>query len=530
MPLSTRVYNALTAAVSRFTRVYADPETEQTRRGWASRAAEYRALWAWYNNSVFEDLDEWAEYRSRYRLPRHIRAIYNPTRRLVDFYASVIYPGVLSDDGDELPGSAPIAIPLPSDTDPALRKAIAQLWRWSNWQSGMGVMVRYGAALGNAFTEVVDDVARGKVYLVNHWPGLVADLDLDAQRNVKSYALEYLTSDRDGGPQYTYRKEVNAETIRTLKNGELFDYSPDGSVGAEYANPYGFAPAVWTPHLDLGGEHGAPAIHGALGKLDELNSTASLVHDQVRKLVGGPLVFWTDDSLEALAGRAKRGRTTTLTDPYADKEDLMWIKGGSGGRVEHLSAGLDFSGALAVMRELMGEIEQDFPELTYFRQMRAMSTVTGPAAARLAGDVTSRVFQSAANYDVSSVKLFQMGVAIAGWRLSQGDWPSPSAQQNAFLGFGLDSYANGDLDFSIAPRPLVVTNDDERAATSMKWWQAAQAATTAGLPLDVFLARERGWRDEEVGAIDEAKRHAAELEKEINPPPPPPPAPPTGTN
>jgi hypothetical protein len=187
-------------------RVFEDPQTAYQQQYFRTRVAEYALLWAYYNNSMFDKsigyLNNWTTYRtfalykSNYNLYRNIRLIYNPTRRLVDFYAGAIYPGVLSEDGDDLPDGVPLAVPFAEDTDDALKDAIAQFWQWSNWQSKKAVQVRYGAALGSVLIEICDDLDRGKVTAEVVWPGFVTNLRLDSAGNVKSYWLEYLARDQ----------------------------------------------------------------------------------------------------------------------------------------------------------------------------------------------------------------------------------------------------------------------------------------------------------------------------------------------
>ena len=54
------------------------PRRHHRHRPDDDRLIDYRLLWAYYQNSVFDDLAAYAGYRSRYRLYRHIRPIYNP--------------------------------------------------------------------------------------------------------------------------------------------------------------------------------------------------------------------------------------------------------------------------------------------------------------------------------------------------------------------------------------------------------------------------------------------------------------------
>lgn len=473
---------ATAAGFSAFKRVYESPAQVQGGQ-FESRSKYYDLLWAYYNTGVFDDIATWARYRAQYRLYRQIRLIYSPVRRLVDFYAGAIYPGVLSEDGADLPDGVALAIPLADDTPPALKAAIGQWWQWTNFQSGKSLMVRYGAATGSVLVEVVDDLERGKVTANIVWPGLVADLQLDATGNVKAYAVEYDTTD-DRGQRYTFRKEIDQKAIRFYRDNRPFD--PDG-MGSTLPNPYGFVPAVWAKHRDLGGDHGAPAIHGSLGKVDELNSLASHIHDSIHKTIGAPVIMWSKGTPANLLNQSKRGSTEDLDVPEADRESMLLLHGPEGGRVDSLNGNLSLGDSLPYLDKLIGEIEQDHPELAMYRELRAMTQVTGPGAARMMGDVASMVVESQAAYDQQVVKLHQMAVAIAGWRASRGDWgPSLTRQQAKFLPFDLTSYERGDLDFAIMPRPLIPLTPEEqisreRAQLSLETDRIAMSADPMGI-------------------------------------------------
>lgn len=445
-----------------FARVYNDPSQVEGGTQLENRAGLYRTLWQLYANEIFEDPKAWSSYRSQYKLYRQIRSLYNPCRRLVDFYAGAVYPGVLSTDASRLPNGTPIAIPFPEDTPPELTTAIAQFWRWTNWQATKGVFVRYGAITGNVLVEVLDEVEAGKVTANVVWPALVSWLDLDNAGNVKGYALEYFASD-DDGLRYIYRKEVDGETFRTYRDGQLFDYT---GAGAEYENPYGFCPAVWAKHKDVGSNYGAPAIHGSQGKLDEINGLASHIHDQIHKVIGAPAVLWTDQGIQNILGPGKQTKRPGVTDDFSDvvdsdRESYLLLKGGLGGRVDSLAGSLPLAEAMAILDALIAEVAEDHPELRLYKELRGMSQLTGPAAARVMGDVGGLVAESAANYDRASIALFQMACAIGGWRANAGDWGTLSRHQQAFLPFDLASYAQGDMDLAILARPLLQPTERE---------------------------------------------------------------------
>lgn len=436
------------AAVNTFLRVYGDPDGEQARGAFVGRNAQYRMLWHYYRNSAFEDLAAWQAYKARYRLYRHTRSIYNPTRRLVDFYAGTVYQGVLSTDARRLPDGTPLAIPFAEDTDAALLAAVGQLWRWSNWQIGKTLMVRYGAALGDCAVEVIDDLDARKVTMEVRWPGLIDDLDLDSSGNVKAYAMEYDYEDADA-TKHTYRKEVDSDWIRTFRDAKPHEYH---GVPAERPNEYGFVPLVWIKHVDLGSDHGEPALR-SIGKVDELNALASHAIDQAHKVFGAPLLVTGKNIGTLTESQTKRGATNTLANPAEGQESLNILRSDESGDIK--SVNLPEGQALAYIESLLSEVERDHPEIGMYNQLREMSEVTAPGASRMFGDVAAYVDEARAIYDTQSVKLFQMATAIAGWRVQRGDWGNLDRQREAFQGFGLDSYFQGDLDMEILPRPLI---------------------------------------------------------------------------
>lgn len=454
--------------------------------------ARLNLLWSYYDNTVFDSVAQWAAYRSNYVLYRNIRSIYNPTRRLVNFYVAQVYPGVLSEDASKLPDGVAIAIPFSDDTDEALKIAVAQFWQWSNWQSNNKLMVRYGGATGSVLVEVVDNVTRGKITTAVRWPGLLADrakddspsLILDDVGNVKFYALEYQALN-DKGDTYTYRKEVGQESI--------IEYADD-KVTSEEPNPYGFVPAVWCKHIDEGwgvdgeGVYGAPAISGSIGKIDELNGLASHTHDHIDALVDSPGIISSDGGVgrigeQSSAIKVSRANTqdefaTVGATSVMKTMRRLLLKAPKGASWVPLTGNLQPEQVIPAMDHLLTEIEHDHPELGMYQELRKMSQVTSPGAARMMGDVYSRVLEVSSNYDTQSIKLFQMAAAIGGFRYRENreGWRLRTEAQAKFAPFDLDSYARGDLNMAIMPRPLIpMTEDDTISLTGKRLDNAKKA-------------------------------------------------------
>lgn len=503
-----RLRVATKAALAEFRRVYQSPQ-ERVEGAFENRARLYTTLWDYYTNEVFEQkagqVDTWQHYRQRYGLYRHIRSIYNPVPRLVDFYAAVVYPGLWAAPSVNLPEGTPRAFEPVFDSEDdkskQLSEAIFQLIQWSNWQAMSKVMIRYAAATGNCLVELKDEVERGRVSFDARWPGLVADMQLDSSANVRAYALEYDAID-EMGLTYRYRKEVTPDWIVTYRNDEQHGF--DG-MDAEIPNPYGFCPAVWVKHIDLGDEFGAPALRAGMGKIDELNSLVSHLHDYTHKAIRSPRILWTSGMISSafdsdlntndLSDESEGGLDT---DSDIDRYDIL--KGPENGRSDSLLGDLSLDDALQAASNLMSEIESDYPELSFWSELRKL-TQNLAVARMLTGDTALRVFESATNYDLATKSLLQMGTAIGGLRYEQraGGWAVRNAKRDKFKGYSLDSYKRDELEFEVKPRLLIPESETERLE-SMKA-RADYAQKIQDIVGDDETLRVLGYSDEEIARV-----------------------------
>lgn len=420
----------------------------------------FTLLWSYYDGTAFDNIGVWSAYRGQNRLYRAMRLLYNPTRRVCDFYAQHVYPGYLAADVSDLPEGVTLAIPLADTVTPDVRTALDVLWSWSNWEVKKNLMVRYGSIAGSVLVEVMDDVDNGMVYLNVVWPAMVSYLDLDPTGVVMAYVIQYMARN-DDGTYYHYRKNVDADGIAYFKDDQPFDYGE----GETSDLPYGFIPAVWIKHRDLGTNYGAPAIHAVIGKIDELNSLASHIHDQIHKVIGAPVVLWSTGKIGNLfsaKGQEKDGVTQPTDTPDLVREGILMLAGPTGGKVDSLAGNLQLHEAAEHLTMLLGEIEQDLPEVSMYRELRAMSQVTGPAASRIMGDVVANMDEASTNYDQGSARVFKMALAIGGMRASAGDWGPLTSEQSAFLPFTLEDLHTGSIPVKITPRALIQMSEVEK--------------------------------------------------------------------
>lgn len=468
--------------------VYPNPAAIQQ----ASREAVFSQMFAFYSNTAFEDVADWARYRLNNKLYRYTRSIFNPVTRVVDFYAEHVYPGVLSTN-TKLEDGSTSAMPFSINTPNEIKTAVGQIWQWANWQNGNSIMVQNGALTGVALVEVVDDVQSGKVRFQNYYPSFVKSFVLDAYGNLKAYVIEFETSDLryDNGRTFKYAKEVQEDFIAYYKNGSPFDYGQ----GTVVANPYPFVPAVWVKHTDIGTDYGVPALRSSLGKIDELNSIVSHTADHIHKQIESPRIIWSNDTIKPLFSNAR----IDYTD-FDSRQQQVLLKGGAGGTTDTLVGTLDPQTIVPIVDKLLEEIEKDYPEITMYEKLRDQNIVTAPGASRLMGDVAKKLGRPATNYDLANTKLNQMGMAVGGWRANNGDWGSNlTPQQRKFLPFDLTSYNKGELDHTIVPRQLVSPSPKEEAD---EFNIRATAVSTVGdvLPIEEKL-KHLGYREDEIPAI-----------------------------
>lgn len=434
---------------------------------WDVYQAMYAERWFLYTGELFDDLLRHNPYRDDPSIYRNTKLLWKHIEAVVDFYAGVIYQGSLSTDGTPLPDDVPNAIPiLPQtgrdDRDQLLLVAIAELENAWNWRQQMSLRPMYGAALGDVLTEVVDDVERRFVYPQIVWPGYVKDIELDYVGNVRSYTLEYRVPARGDDSGYLYRKEVDGDAFRHYRDDKLQRTVP---------NPYGFVPAIWDRHRIAapGSVRGKAAADGTRQALLHLNSLFGHALDFQHKAFWVPLM---------VAGRHSASSTSSVdlgTPPTGtDLSELYrWVKVPEGSTL--LQPAFNLGETRGMVEDIREGILAENPEASFYQQLRDMQQVTAPGAERLMGDVKTRVDLARAGYDAQTVKLFQMAIAIAGFRSqdrSENGWAFGNARldrrRQQFTSFDLDSYARGELDMMIESRPIVLPTEQERIETELR--------------------------------------------------------------
>lgn len=428
----------------------------------------YGEKWAIYEGTLFQNAIDYNPYRSDPTVYRNIKLLWKHSEAIVDFYAGTIYQGVIPSappaEGVRLGGAIPIVAGVTGSNadvkNANLLRASVELFTAWNWQEQMSLRPMFASSLGDVLTEIVDDKQRRFPYPQIVWPGFVKEIELDYVGNVQRHVLEYrVTQKLEGGrsESFMFRKEVDKEAFRYFKDEKPYDANGEGAV---VPNPYGFVPAIWDRHRKgaPGSVRGRGALDGTRQALLQLNSIFSHAFDFQRK------AFFVPAMLATTGGAVANAEIDTTADE--EEFDVVPVPDGS----VLLQPRFD----LGQTRELLADVREgilaEAPEAQFYEKLRSMATIATETARLLMGDVGNRKDLVASGMDQQTIKLVQMAIAIAGLRASDGTWNERQLGRNtrltqrqmAFLPFGLDSYAAGDLDFSIERRELVPMSETER--------------------------------------------------------------------
>jgi hypothetical protein len=446
-------------------------------------------------NRHYDELEAWwrGDWQNDHRLRRYATgkpALYRDTLQLwrtasavVNVYGQFVYAGPLSKDGEPLPDGTRGAIPLEPNTggeqvDQQVIDAfsmIMNLWQWSQFKS---LRPKTAAIFGDCLTELVEDIDRGSVTPNTLPPRDVTDLKLDDSGNVKAYTIERQVfipaSNAYGKPvsaqSYRFRKEVDGDALRYFKDDRPFDYGK----GSVIENPYTFVAAVWDRHEIMAGEdYGIAATEKTLRQSMLMNSVMSHAMDYQQKQFSAPVGV-----KGTVLGRP--GSTITMNSGFDSTSESEWdveetrrrlaermtlIQMGPDG--DFVTVQSDLGQTREMLQIMMDSITAENPEATYGQQLLQMTQLTAPGVERALSPIVALVNDARSNADPQTIKLLQMGTAIIGMRLKNGDYPDDLVRARPdryqpFAAFDLESYGRGLLECSVGPRPVFSETVDEK--------------------------------------------------------------------
>lgn len=391
---------------------------------WESRLERYQQYEYYYISKQYSDINRLSLLlKEQGRLYVNVRSIYNPVYRMVNLYADKVYPAMI-DFNDLTKGAIPVV------GSPQIRDSLKRLFRWSNWNAEKQLYVRTGEKLGDTFIRIVDDIDSKRVLLEVLLPQKVQYLKKDSAGNIKEiWITYYLNEDRPtalGTPdlkRVRIREEITPDHVIIYENDKKVD---------EWENPFGFVPVVHVKPIDEGFVFGDTRWDISRSLINEINSQAALLNDQVRKAII-PYIATIGGKIDGSA----------LTRSNKTMDELINIAVGLGGDVKMIAPQIDIASALKNIESQLNELRENNPEL-FMYQLADMSLPPSGVALRQFFDLgVNKITGAQGIYDDALIRACQMALTIGGVQGYQ-DFP-----------YTIQSFEAGDLDFTFKTRDVI---------------------------------------------------------------------------
>jgi hypothetical protein len=417
----------------------------------------YELAEKYYSNAMYERFDaKESAIKSWYGLPRQIRPVLSLAKPAIDWWPNTLFGGVWTPDGRPASDGQPNLLPYDADTADEVRFAIQTAFTWGNGQAEIPAWCRKTATIADGFGEIYVDYEREKAFPKFWHPKYITNIEWNHSGDVIEYMIEIPR--KDGADEYTWGRIVTKESITTLRNGK--EYSYDGEP-AEMPNPWGFVPAVWVQHVNVGGQHGAGVMDGLYPVIDEVCGAVGATIDFIHKFVKQRVIVETTDPAgmkRVIDTETKRGATADFTDPRSDRETQTVQPAPPGTAVHRLIENLGLAEADPHIQRLLINIEKNVPELTIDEKLAAQRQASFPGAWATAQPMQRRVNHVFTNYVTALGKLGQMACSINGEMVRFGGWGRSGRNTKAldtFRPFSLQSFDRGELPVSFVTPKLI---------------------------------------------------------------------------
>jgi len=465
------------AALSTWREEYTIPAEYFDWDTYEARVSRYWANEAMYNNIQYRTVALIAaQIKSKYRLYKHIRPVYNPVKRLVDMYPTKAYPGSLDTEMLET-GALPITPQTETDAgNDQLVEAIKQVLKWSNFGKNKTLYPRTAAKLGDVFLKVVDDRQREKVRFEVLHPGKVKWCNFDPVGNITEVWIEYQRTDPTTDVKYKYSEFINKEMFATYRDGKPYAYYENmfGEMVNEWPNEYGFVPLFLCAFSETDMYYGMTSFHSSIPKIHELNDAASIVNDAARMKV---------QQLLARSGADSATLNAANQSNASNRDEMPMLFLPKEASINPVSPTLELGDAIVNVDKILAEVERDMPELAMYR-IREQGELSGVAIRSMYGDAVSKFTEANGQFDHTLKSAIQACISIGGMRGYDGFEP-----------FSLDSYDRGDLEFMIKERDII----EETIGLESRLNLTMQAANN---PAGHLVLSELGYSDAQIENVD----------------------------
>lgn len=456
----------------------------------------YQLLDAYYQNNGLYDFLALAMHTAAI-WKEALKPLRNPAQRVVEFYPMHLWPGTLPD-----------ALPIVSDNQ-RIVEPIQRVWKWSNWGTNKQLAARQLARLGDLFIKVTQTEDLTQVYFQLIEPKYVTAFEVDHRGFVTYIRVDIPRTRRsgDGLKHFTYTEVWDKQTalFRAWEHdkGAEDDIDQLGQPLIRRALAAGpgpdfvgvdFVPFVHAKFKDIGEERGVGAFTLALDKIDEANRKATRLAQMIFRynkalwalsanamdISGRPLPA---PRIGGASGDPGDGDTITLGD-----DRLIRLPGTS--KLESLVPQIDYQAHLDSLKADLEELEQDLPELTYYR-LRETGNLSGRALQLLLAPAIKKAEEARGNAETALARADEMALTIG---------------VNAGIFKGIGSFEAGEFSHSFQKRDVMPVSDADLA-------DEAKVYVDMGVPLKTALRRQ-GWSEADLKQLEADQAEQSEKEKE----------------
>jgi hypothetical protein len=426
-------------------------------------------------------------------LSSSIRPIRNPVAATVNVLGAKMYPnpmrvitpltqGITSQqERDELEANDPI------------KAAIDQVAAWSNAPRSDRKHGRWVALYGEAFSRVIADAEKGRVYFQHLEPQYVTDYTLDERDYLADCRIDILQRDSaaNGTGLWTYTEHWSRDlgTLRVwrtegdCRDKPLEDLGTNPEETPLSAFGIDFVPIVRTPFMELDDGRAIGAVQLAVEGIIESDLMSTNLHSllpnlggaKVLKSIGSdgfgrqlPAPVVRDATTDGAIGRQTDG--SVLTARIGGRE--LWTLPG-GQELQDVIPNIDFAAALTVLQDHDEHLQRLMPALAYLR----ITELTG-------GDLSGRAISYKLRPFVDQVEEARENI-LASRR--QANMMALTMGQVAGIFSGLGTFEAGDFEHEYEDTPILSISSLDEAEEQRTRGQAAQALASAGVPMSYIL-------------------------------------------
>ena len=446
----------------------------------------YRVLFAYYQqNGLYDYLN--LQLQATKSSSHALKPIRNPANRVVEFYASKLFPGKL-----------PEGLVITTENE-AIIEPIHKLWTWSNFSSTKQKWARWFAIFGDWFVKIttkgepVDGVLMSIIR-----PEYVTKMELDSSGFLTYIRIDVPQTDDDGEVTWhteEWDKETQVMTIWSHDQGPdkaIKDLpNPVSSMTFEQTHGSDFIPIVYQQFRDDGAGRGNGAFSAQLDKIDEANKQATRLA-QILFRYNRPLWAATstgvDQTGRPLPPISLDGVVDSAGILQFGKDDFLSLPAASD--LKSLVPNINYADALAVLESQLSELEKDLPELAYY-QLSGFREISGRAIRFLLDAMISRVKEARGNAETGLQRAHAMALTVGANFGLEG-----------FTGIGL--FEEGAFQHDFLEREVLPEDLLERSEIVRNYSMAGAAVKAAGIAA--------GMSPEDAEALAEA---AVQFEEEI---------------